>query len=132
MVADSSQVAEGVLSFELHSPHGQSKYITAVEEQTIDGEGVDMSAGTFANPSVGEGHTDTAIADLGRVLVKELQIIDQVTLCHSYEPLLVRSGSLNLLTTVTAASTPLSAGAVHHKSNVAFDLEQGVDELGGS
>lgn len=65
IVAHSGTVAGGALSFELHNPHGQSKYITAVEELTIDGEDVDISAGTFSNASVGEGHTDTAIADLG-------------------------------------------------------------------
>ena len=65
VVADSGRVTDAVLTFELHNPHGQSKYITGVKEFTIDGEEVDMSAGTFANPSVGEGHTDTTIADLG-------------------------------------------------------------------
>lgn len=65
VVAESGNVVDGSLSFDLHNPHGQSKYITAVEELTIDSEDVDMSAGTVSNPSVGEGHTDTPIADLG-------------------------------------------------------------------
>ena len=51
--------------FELHNPHGQSKYITAIRSLAVDGEAVDLSRGRLSNPSVGEGHTDTAIADLG-------------------------------------------------------------------
>ena len=65
LVADSGRFEDGSLQFELYNPHPQSKYITAVRVVTIDGESVDITGATLANPSVGEGHTDTRIDVLG-------------------------------------------------------------------
>ena len=65
VVTDSGAVADGVLRFELYNPHPQSKYITEMSFLAIDGQAVDLTGGTLANPSVGEGHTDTRIDRLG-------------------------------------------------------------------
>ena len=62
---DSGRITDGSLSFDLYNPHPQSKYITAVACLTIDGQVVDLAGATLANPSVGEGHTDTPVAKLG-------------------------------------------------------------------
>ena len=65
VVSHSGRLENGSLRFELFNPHPQSKYITRVCAVTIDGQPVDTTGGTLANPSVGEGHTDTRIDRLG-------------------------------------------------------------------
>lgn len=65
VVADSGSVENGSLRFDLYNPHPQSKYITAVGSLTIGGRKVDLAGATLANPSVGEGHTDTRVDRLG-------------------------------------------------------------------
>ena len=65
VVADSGLAEGGSLRFDLHNPHGQSKYITAVRSLTIDGAEVDLTGAALSNPSVGEGHTDTVVDRLG-------------------------------------------------------------------
>ena len=65
LVSDSARFEDDSLQFELYNPHPQSKYITAVNSLTIDGQSVDLTRGILANPSVGEGHTDTRIDMLG-------------------------------------------------------------------
>ena len=65
VVDDSGRITDGSVSFDLYNPHPQSKYITAVGSLTIDGQDVDLAGATLANPSVGEGHTDTPVAKLG-------------------------------------------------------------------
>ena len=65
VVADSGRVENGSLRFELYNPHPQSKYITQMRSLAIDGQPADPAGGTLANPSVGEGHTDTQIDLLG-------------------------------------------------------------------
>ena len=65
VVTDSGAVEDGRLLFDLYNPHPQSKYITAVSSLKIDGQPVDTAGGTLANPSVGDGHTDTLIDHLG-------------------------------------------------------------------
>lgn len=62
---DSGRVEDGSLRFELYNPHPQSKYLTRVASLTIGGREVDLAAATLANPSVGEGHTDTRVDRLG-------------------------------------------------------------------
>ena len=64
VVEDSGRITGGSVSFDLHNPHPQSKYITAVVSLTFDGREVDLAGATLANPSVGEGHTDTPVAGL--------------------------------------------------------------------
>ena len=65
VVPDSGRVQDGSLRFELYNPHPQSKYITRLSALTIDGLPIGAEGGTLANPSVGEGHTDTQIDRLG-------------------------------------------------------------------
>ena len=65
VVADSGRLENGSLRFDLYNPHPQSKYITSVSSLTIDGQRVDLAGATLANPSVGEGHTDTPVGRLG-------------------------------------------------------------------
>ena len=65
VVADSGRFKDGSLQFELYNPHPQSKYITEMSSLTVDGEALDLTGGSLANPSVGEGHTDTPIDRLG-------------------------------------------------------------------
>lgn len=64
--ADSGRAGgDGSLRFELHNPHPQSKYITAVRSLSLDGTEVDLTGASLANPSVGEGHTDAPAEQLG-------------------------------------------------------------------
>ncbi|MDE0375229.1 MAG: creatininase family protein [bacterium] len=65
VVEDSGRIRNGSVSFELYNPHPQSKYITAIDSLTIDGHQVDLTGATFANPSIGEGHTNTHVDRLG-------------------------------------------------------------------
>ena len=65
VVTDSGRVEDGSLRFDLYNPHPQSKYITAVGSLTISGREIDLAGATLANPSVGEGHTDTRVDRLG-------------------------------------------------------------------
>lgn len=65
VVPDSGRLRDDGLRLELHNPHGQSKYITGITNLAVDGVAIDLSAGSLTNATVGEGHTDTAIADLG-------------------------------------------------------------------
>ncbi len=65
VVEDSGRIRNGSVSFELYNPHPQSKYITAVNSLTIDGHHVDLAGATLANPSIGEGHTNTDVDRLG-------------------------------------------------------------------
>ncbi|MDE0288109.1 MAG: creatininase family protein [bacterium] len=65
VVTDSGRMVNGSLRFELLNPHPQSKYITQLSSLAIDGHPADPAGGTLANPSVGEGHTDTPIDLLG-------------------------------------------------------------------
>ena len=65
VVPGSGRLENGSLRVEMYNPHPQSKYITQVSFLTIDGQPVDPAGGTLANPSVGEGHTDTRIDRLG-------------------------------------------------------------------
>ena len=65
VVTDSGDLDGGPLRFELYNRHPQSKYITAVGSLSIDGREVDLAGATLANPSVGEGHTDTRVDRLG-------------------------------------------------------------------
>jgi len=65
VVEDSGRIRNGSVSFELYNPHPQSKYITAVNSLTIDGHRVDVTSATLANPSIGEGHTNTPVNRLG-------------------------------------------------------------------
>ena len=65
VVTDSGRVENGSLRFDLYNPHPQSKYITAVGSLTIGGRELDLAGATLANPSVGEGHTDTRVDRLG-------------------------------------------------------------------
>ncbi len=61
VVEDSGRIDKGSATFELYNPHPQSKYITAVGSLAIDGLPVDLAGATLANPSVGEGHTNTPV-----------------------------------------------------------------------
>jgi len=65
VVEDSGRIRDESLSLELHNPHPQSKYITAIGSLTIDGHPVDLTGATLANPSIGEGHTNTPVDRLG-------------------------------------------------------------------
>ena len=65
IVTDSGRLENGTLRLELYNPHPQSKYITEMSSLTIDGQQVETAGVTLANPSVGEGHTDTPISLLG-------------------------------------------------------------------
>ena len=65
VVEDSGRIRNGSVRFELYNPHPQSKYITAINSLTIDGHQVDMTGATMANPSIGEGHTNTDVDRLG-------------------------------------------------------------------
>ncbi len=65
LVADSGKLNDGALRFELYNPHSQSKYITALKSLRINGRKIDPAGATLANPSVGEGHTDTRVEQLG-------------------------------------------------------------------
>ena len=65
VVEDSGRISNGSVSFDLYNPHPQSKYITAIDSLTIDGHQVDLTGATLANPSVGEGHTNTPVDRLG-------------------------------------------------------------------
>jgi len=49
---------------ELFNPHDQSKYVTAVEAATWDGEPVDPAPFVLVNPSVGETGTERRVGDL--------------------------------------------------------------------
>ncbi len=65
VVADSGRLSDGALRFELYNPHPQSKYITAVGSLIINEQQVNLEGAGLANPSVGEGHTDTRVDRLG-------------------------------------------------------------------
>lgn len=65
VVEDSGRISNGSMSFDLYNPHPQSKYITAIDRLAIDGHQVDLTGATLANPSVGEGHTNTPVDRLG-------------------------------------------------------------------
>ncbi len=65
VVVDSGRTSEGSLRFELHNPHPQSKYITGVSHVRVDGNPLGLTGAALANPSVGEGHTDTLVDQLG-------------------------------------------------------------------
>ena len=65
VVAESGSSVGTGLRLELHNPHGQSKYITAISSLEIDGLAADLTGAALSNPSLGEGHTDTHVDGLG-------------------------------------------------------------------
>ena len=65
VVAGSGRLEDGSLRFGLYNPHPQSRYITGMSSLTINGHPVGIAGATLANPSVGEGHTDTQVDRLG-------------------------------------------------------------------
>jgi len=68
VVTDSGRRAkegEGGIRLDLHNPHSQSKYITALASFRINGVEANLEDGTLSNPSSGEGHTDSRIDGLG-------------------------------------------------------------------
>ena len=65
VVADSGSTGADGMWLELHNPHSQSKYITAVTDARLDGEPLSLVDASVCNPSTGEGHTDRNISDLG-------------------------------------------------------------------